>query len=65
MVDLAASAVRLCPPGTGIHWRKRILSVDADSITGLVKSAPGCPPTHPFTTELVMTNRERLLEAIR
>lgn len=66
LVDLAASAAGLCSPGTGSHWRERILSVDADSIKGLVESAPGLSThTHRFITELVMINRGRLLDVIR
>lgn len=66
LVDLAAAAVRLCPPGTATYWRERLLSVDVDSIERLVESAPGLSAhTHRFITELVMINRERLLDAIR
>lgn len=65
LVDLAASAVALCPSGTGAYWRKRILSVDADSIGGLAESAPGPSiATRRFITELVMINRGRLLDVV-
>jgi hypothetical protein len=60
LVDLAASAVTLCPPHTGTHWRDQIMSVDADSIDDLVGSAPGLSiATRRFIAELVMINRER------
>jgi hypothetical protein len=66
LVDLAASAVTLCQPETGAYWRERIVSVDADSIDGLVESAPGLSAaTRRFITELVTINRGRLLDAVR
>lgn len=66
LVDLAASAVTLCSPDTGTYWRERILSVDSDSIDALVQAAPGLSAdTRRFISELVMTNRGRLLDVLR
>ena len=66
LVDLAASAVALCAPGTRAHWNERILSVEADSVADVVASAPWLSDvTQQFTIKLVMANRERLLDVLR
>jgi hypothetical protein len=65
LVGLAASAVALCPPGTGAYWRARVLSVKGDSIDEMVECAPGLSAeTRRFVRELVMINRWRLLDVV-
>lgn len=66
LVELAGSAVALCPAVTRTYWRERILSVDSDSVVGVVDAARDLSDvTRRFTIDLIMVNRRRLLDVLR
>jgi hypothetical protein len=66
LVDLAASAIRLCRVPVREYWRSQILSVDAGSLEELVSSAPDLSDvTRRFIVELVIINQGRLLDVLR
>lgn len=66
LVDLALSAVELCPDSTRAHWRSMLLSVDAGVVGQVVDAAPDVSEIGAeFTIRLLMVNRERLLDVLR
>lgn len=65
LVDLARSAIDLCPAETREYWRDRILSVECGSVDDVVAAAPDLTDiARRFTAELVMVNRGRLLDVL-
>jgi hypothetical protein len=65
LVVLAGAASRLCRDDVRSYWLDRVLSVDRDSVMNSVSPAPGIADvTLEFVIELVMVNRERLLDEL-
>ncbi len=65
LVALAGDASRLCRDEVRTYWRDRVLSVDRDSVRDIVSPAPGVADVSlEFLVELVMVNRERLLNEL-
>jgi hypothetical protein len=66
LVELACSAVELCPAWVRQHWLDAVLSVQSDVLKSLLDAAPGLSETtRLFTREAVMINRKRLLDALQ
>ena len=65
LVDLARSASELCGPDVRKYWLQRVLSVQSDVVGSILARAPGLSDvTHSFTREVIMINRDRLLDAL-
>lgn len=65
LVTLAASAARLCDQDVRAHWQDQTQLVREAEVTQIVDSAPRlAETTREFLIELVMTNRERLLDEL-
>jgi hypothetical protein len=65
LVELARSALDLCPTETRQYWRDRVLSVGCGSVSDVVAAAPDLTDiARRFTVELVMVNRGRLLDVL-
>lgn len=65
LVALAGDASRLCRDEVRTYWRGRVLSVDRDSVREIVSLAPDVADVAlEFVIELVMVNRERLLNEL-
>jgi hypothetical protein len=65
LVALAGGASRLCRDDVRTYWLDRVLSVDRDSVGDIVSHAPGLAVVaREFVVELVLKNRERLLDEL-
>jgi hypothetical protein len=65
LVDLARSASELCGPEVRKYWLDAVLSVQSDVVGSILARAPGLSdPTRSFTREVIMINRDRLLDAL-
>jgi hypothetical protein len=65
LVDLARSAAGLCSPDVRKHWLQAVLSVQSDVVGSILARAPDLSDaTRPFTQEVLMINRDRLLHAL-
>jgi hypothetical protein len=65
LLELAQSALDLCPTETREYWRHRVLSVECGSVSDVVAAAPDLTDiARRFTVELVMVNRGRLLDVL-
>jgi HipA-like C-terminal domain len=66
LVELACSAVAQCAVGVRQHWLDAVLSVESGVVGALLDAAPGLSDTTwQFTKEVIMINRERLLDALQ
>jgi hypothetical protein len=66
LVELARSAVALCPERVQRHWLDSVLSVQSDVVDLLLDAAAGLSDaTRQFTREVIMINRGRLLDALQ
>jgi hypothetical protein len=65
LVRLARSATQLCALEVRDHWHNAVMSVQSDEVDALLEAAPGLSQvTRRFTKEVIMINRQRLLDAL-
>lgn len=65
LVALAGDASRLCRDEVRAYWRNRVMSVERDLVEDIVSPALGVADVAlEFLVELVMVNRERLLNEL-
>lgn len=65
LVALAGDASRMCRDEVRTYWRDRVLSVERGSVRDIVSPAPDVADVAlEFVVELVMVNRERLLNEL-
>ena len=66
LVELACSAVMQCSARVQQHWLDAVMSVQSDVVEALLGAAPGLSQaTRQFTKEVIVINRERLLDALQ
>jgi len=64
LVDIAGSAVRLCPASTREYWFGRVSSVDHASVVAIIAAARIYRNDSAVQSKLVMINRRRLLDVL-
>lgn len=64
LVEVAVGALGLASPEARAHWPRALEDLGEDQIRGVIGQLPGLSePARTFTTEVVLVNRKRLLDA--